>query len=759
LLGVAFTPSYAGSFFVSTGGSFLASVEDDSLTYRLTRLKTTRTSDSAVLQNLFYSYDPVGNILAIADTAHQTVFFDNQVVEPSALYEYDALYRLVKVSGREHAGGVGDNQRDQNDLPLHNLPHANDGQALRNYEEEYEYDLIGNILKMIHTAVNSSAGSWTRRYAYGANPYPAPPVNPPARPENNRLHSTSLPGDDPDGPYTATYDHDANGNMVSTPHLVSIAHTYTNQMREADLGGGGTAYYTYDASGERVRKVIQRIGTTREERIYLSGWELYRKRQGASSDVALERETLHVMDDARRIAMVETKTVDADVQGTLPIVPRTRYRYLNQLDSAHLECDETGLVISYEEYHPYGTPAYRSARSGVEVSEKRYRYTGKERDEETGFQYHSARYLAPWLGRWTSADPAGMVDGTCLYRYSGDNPIVLRDPNGRDSTGTDEGADPHYSFSLKLEITYLPTAAPQAASSGKTPGLTLESVIKKELGPGFRLPAAYSSEATPTSTNGSGPLTGRQRIALRAAADEKLARTEAIDEANQREGTSARASFDDDGPGQRDFDRGVAMCNHDAYDCQQYYPASYESWLQRRKEEKQAALGRRASASGISPSEQASSELAVELGNAVLMVIPIAEGAAVASFEAEGAAVAGAEARTLRMPSAIGADVARVRVRHYTRVNALEPIEEANVLEMGDQGSLFTVRASGKPGSPRVVEEALGIKRGKGGAYVEFDAWLGEYSIIKNTKTGATEYVFKGNVDLTDRNAVFRRNQ
>ncbi|MEZ4295817.1 MAG: hypothetical protein R3B70_12640 [Polyangiaceae bacterium] len=57
--------------------------------------------------------------------------------------------------------------------------------------------------------------------------------------------------------------------MTAMPHLASLEYTHADQMRKADLGGGGTAYYTYDASGERVRKVIQRIGTTREERIYL----------------------------------------------------------------------------------------------------------------------------------------------------------------------------------------------------------------------------------------------------------------------------------------------------------------------------------------------------------------------------------------------------------------------------------------------------------------------------------------------------------
>jgi len=87
-------------------------------------------------------------------------------------------------------------------------------------------------------------------------------------------------------------------------------------------------------------------------------------------------------------------------------------------------------VISYEEYHPYGTSAYRAVVSGVEVSAKRYRYTGKERDEETGLYYHGARYLAPWLGRWVSADPAGLLDGAGVYSYVKGNPVRLSDPRG-----------------------------------------------------------------------------------------------------------------------------------------------------------------------------------------------------------------------------------------------------------------------------------------------------------------------------------------
>ncbi|XYI02098.1 RHS repeat-associated core domain-containing protein [Sorangium sp. So ce1128] len=383
----------------------------DPLTFRLSRLRTQRSADSAVLQNLTYVYDPAGNIVEIGDSAQQTVFFNNAVISPSAQYVYDAVYRLIEATGREHAS-LADVQRDQNDMPLQSLPHANDAQALRNYTEQYVYDAVGNLLRMVHQA---GAGGWTRRYAYEAT--------------SNRLVSTSLPGDPVNGPYSATYAHDEHGNMTAMPHIDELTWDENDQLRSTDLGGGGVVHYTYDATGQRVRKVWEHSGLV-DERIYLGGYEVYRRRN--ATGLVLERQTLHVMDGARRVAMVETRTVDTS--GPFTVTPRVRYQLYNHLGSVSLEVDAAGLVIGYEEYHPYGTTAYWSASSTAEVSRKRYRYTGKERDEETGLYYHGARYYAPWLGRWTSADPAGInADGPGLYEYVRGNPIRLLDPNGSES--------------------------------------------------------------------------------------------------------------------------------------------------------------------------------------------------------------------------------------------------------------------------------------------------------------------------------------
>ena len=143
-----------------------------------------------------------------------------------------------------------------------------------------------------------------------------------------------------------------------------------------------------------------------------------------------ERQTLHVADDTGRVALVETLTVDGGAEVRSP-ANVARYQYGNQLGTVALELDDAADVISYEEFAPYGSSTYRAVDSGIEVSAKRYRYIGKERDEETGLDHMGARYYAPWLGRWTSSDPIGISGGINLYEYVHGNPVGMRILGGR----------------------------------------------------------------------------------------------------------------------------------------------------------------------------------------------------------------------------------------------------------------------------------------------------------------------------------------
>ena len=114
---------------------------------------------------------------------------------------------------------------------------------------------------------------------------------------------------------------------------------------------------------------------------------------------------------------------------------------------------------------------------------------------------------------------------------------------------------------------------------------------------------------------------------------------------------------------------------------------------------------------------------------------------------------------TLQMPHAVGADVTTIRVRHFTSVGNLSKIQEGNLLVAGDHGCVFAVSARGQPPSPRDVEKALGISRGRGNAFVDFDAIPGEFEIRVNALTGAREFVSWGDINLTHRQAHFSRNR
>jgi RHS repeat-associated protein len=201
-----------------------------------------------------------------------------------------------------------------------------------------------------------------------------------------------------------------------------------DQLQEVDLGGGGTAYYVYDAGGERVRKVIEKTGGIVEERIYLGGFEIYRKT--ISGTLNFERETLRISDDRKAICDIETKTVENGTVISSP-VSNIRYQYDNHLGSASLELDSSANIVSYEEYHPFGTTSYRSGRTETEVSLKRYKYVGKERDEETGLYYYGARYYAGWIARFVSVDPLQhKYPYYTPFQYAGNKPVSYIDLDG-----------------------------------------------------------------------------------------------------------------------------------------------------------------------------------------------------------------------------------------------------------------------------------------------------------------------------------------
>ena len=226
--------------------------------------------------------------------------------------------------------------------------------------------------------------------------------------------------------------------MTLMPHLAALSWDEDDRLRStarqaAGTGTPKTAHYAYDGGGQRVRKVTDRpasageAATRKTERIYLGVIELYREYASDGSTITLGRETLHATDADTAMALVETRIAGTD-KAPAQVV---RYQHDNHLGSSVLELDDQAGIISYEEYFPFGSTSYQAVSAQVELP-KRYRYTGKERDEENDLYYHGNRYYAPWLGRWTAADPAGLSAGMNLYAYVRNRPTGRVDPQGTD---------------------------------------------------------------------------------------------------------------------------------------------------------------------------------------------------------------------------------------------------------------------------------------------------------------------------------------
>lgn len=210
---------------------------------------------------------------------------------------------------------------------------------------------------------------------------------------------------------------------------------------------GQMTYYQYDHNGQRARKtIVDSSSALKHEWYYFGDFEVYRKTDTGTSTLLLERQTLRVMDGETCVAII-----DSPVAGTLSSSESQtlRYQLSNHIGSASMELDEDAQIISYEEYYPFGNTSYQAGRSLAEVSLKRYRYVGKERDNETGFYYIGARCYCPWLARWLAVDPINsewynlcngnphrnrqrnyleLTAGSYEYCYA--NPVRFTDPTG-----------------------------------------------------------------------------------------------------------------------------------------------------------------------------------------------------------------------------------------------------------------------------------------------------------------------------------------
>ncbi len=87
-------------------------------------------------------------------------------------------------------------------------------------------------------------------------------------------------------------------------------------------------------------------------------------------------------------------------------------------------------LIQHMQYLPWGEVF---ADQRAMWYEERFTFSGKERDAETGYSYFGYRYYLSHYGIWGGVDPlSDKYPGISPYAYCGNNPIMKRDPDGRE---------------------------------------------------------------------------------------------------------------------------------------------------------------------------------------------------------------------------------------------------------------------------------------------------------------------------------------
>jgi RHS repeat-associated protein len=457
---------------IAYGNNLMTRYAYDPLTFRLVRLRTEMIASPGLLpriaaffvgssddevtlqpsvearQDFAYSYDLVGNIMTIEERVLGCGIADSPDGRDRLIrkFEYDPTYRLIKADGRE-SDNVGV-PRPFEDFPARGFfaggaASANQENApdlTQGYIENYSYDPAGNMLDLKHQA---GVTSWNRIFGMGGL---APDEW--ANASNNRL--TTVINESETHPYQL----DANGNLIKQDTEKHHAWDHADRMigyrvqPENAASPSLEARYLYGADGMRVKKYVRNQQGQVNSTTYVDGaFEHHRQTDNSGTH---ENNSLHVMDDQRRIALLRIGAPLDQRDASPPVA----YHLGDHLGSSTVVVGgndaNANSFINREEYMPYGETSFGS------FAKKRYRYSGKERDEESGLYYFGARCYAPWFTRWISCDPLGSKDGINVYQYLQDNPCRFGDSLGTEIVDVASPGRPKPVFSNTLPADRLP---------------------------------------------------------------------------------------------------------------------------------------------------------------------------------------------------------------------------------------------------------------------------------------------------------------
>jgi RHS repeat-associated protein len=245
----------------------------------------------------------------------------------------------------------------------------------------------------------------------------------------NRLFQDATGGTGPCGEHFPTlntknqiadpgFQYDLAGNMNAEPGK-TYQYDAENRLISINGGGGNNPEYLYDANARRVRK---KIGSTLTEFIYdAAGIVAERESTNGGSSWTWTKGYVYLGSEML-----------VQYNGVIGTQGATAYfAHKDHLGSTRLltKWDKSYDPADAYDYLPFG----ESASTGSTT----HKFTGKERDSESGLDYFGARYYASALGRFQIPDEpfadqhTGNPQSWNLYSYVRNDPLGFTDPTGQ----------------------------------------------------------------------------------------------------------------------------------------------------------------------------------------------------------------------------------------------------------------------------------------------------------------------------------------
>ncbi|ACM22016.1 RHS repeat protein [Geotalea daltonii FRC-32] len=324
------------------------------------------------------TYKPFGGLttLTYGNGLARTIAYDNQYRPASIVtgtvqnltYGYDANGNITAITNNL------DNTKNKT-YTYDNLDRLGSGSGPWG-TISWLYDGVGN-----RTSQTDSSG--TSSYSY--------------QPGTNKLTSVS-------GPSPASFSYDANGN---TTNENSKTYTYSQNQRLIQATAEQTGSYSYNANGQRAKKVVNGITT----------YFIFDQQGQLIAESATDGT------QADYIYLSNQPLAKIDATGI-------SYIHTDHLGTPTFMTDGTGAKAWEVEARPFGDNATITGLASLN-----FRFPGQYADGETGNNYNYFRDYNPAIGRYIQKDPIGFAGGINLYAYVDNNPVNWTDPTGEAAVG------------------------------------------------------------------------------------------------------------------------------------------------------------------------------------------------------------------------------------------------------------------------------------------------------------------------------------